>query len=197
MISTHLRLSLVVACLALAGCGSIPPLNFSVPNVGPSRTHLDADLRAITVTAGRPDEATGPLPIDQGTLGVWKEALQEAITRMAIFNDDSRRRVSLQVKVMKVNVPAAGVSFTTDVDARYELLDRATGSIILSQQIPSSGTTPGDFAFLGIARARESVNRAVQNNIALFLRSLETARLDQPLFPAPRPTAEAPAIPAG
>ena len=196
MISKRLRLGLVAAGLALAGCGSVPPLNFSVPNVGPSRTHLDADLRTITVTAGRPDETTGPLPIDQGTLGVWKEALQEAITRMAIFNDDSRRRVSLQVKILKIEIPTAGISFTTNTDARYELVDRSTGSIILSQQISSSGTTPGDFAYLGFARARESVNRAVQNNIALFLQSLETARLDQPLFPAPRPTAEVPAGPA-
>lgn len=190
------RLSVIFVCLALAGCGSLPPLNFSVPNVGPSRTHLDADLRAITVTAGRPDEATGPLPIDQGTLGVWKEALQEALTRMAIFNDDSRRRVSLQVKILKVDIPAFGVAFTTDVDARYELVDRATGSIILSQHISSSGTTPADFAFVGVIRARESVNRAAQNNIALFLQSLEAARLDQPIFPTPRPFSEAPTAPA-
>lgn len=121
----------------LSGCGSLPPLNFSVPNVGPSQARLDADLRAITVTPARPDEATGRLPIDNGTTQVWNSALQEAITRLAIFNDDSRRRVSLQVKILKVEIPPAGISFTTAVDARYELIDRSNGTIIFSQTISS------------------------------------------------------------
>ena len=181
---------LLFVCLigvSLSGCGQpLPPLNFSVPDVGPSQTRIQADLRAITVTAGRPDEATGPLPIDGGTLTTWKEALTEALDRMAVFNDSSNRRVSLQVKVLKADVPAAGISFTTTVDARYELIDRASGAVLFSQTFSSTGTVPGNHAFLGVIRARESVNRAVQNNIAMFLRSLEGVRLDSPAFPSPR-----------
>jgi hypothetical protein len=173
--------------MPLVGCGQpLPPLNFSVPSVGPSSSRINADLRNITVSAGRPDEATGPLPIDPGTLSVWKDALTEALDRMAIFSEGANRRVSLQVKVLKVDVPAAGISFTTTVDARYELIDRATGAILFSQTFSSSGTVPGDHAFLGMIRARESVNRAVQNNITLFLRSIESLRIDAPAFPSPR-----------
>ena len=40
-----------------------------------------------------------------------------------------------------------------------------------------------DYAFSGIARQRESVNRAVQNNITQFLQSLETVDANKPMFP--------------
>lgn len=33
-------------------------------------------------------------------------------------------------------------------------------------------------------RAREAVNRSVQNNIILFLQQLETVDVDRPMFPA-------------
>jgi hypothetical protein len=52
-----------------------------------------------------------------------------------------------------------------------------------------SGTTPADFAFLGVARARESVNRGVQNNILQFLQALETANVNKPMFPGAAPKA--------
>ena len=39
------------------------------------------------------------------------------------------------------------------------------------------------YAFMGIVRARESVNRAVQNNITMFLQALETVNFDKAMFP--------------
>ena len=48
----------------------------------------------------------------------------------------------------------------------------------------SEGTTPWDYAFEGIIRMREAINRAVQNNILLFLQALETIDLSKPMFPA-------------
>ena len=42
-----------------------------------------------------------------------------------------------------------------------------------------------DYAPLSAAvRVKESVNRAVQNNIALFLQATETIDLAKPMFPA-------------
>jgi hypothetical protein len=176
----------VLALFLLAGCGSIPPMNFSVPNVGPSTRKIDADLRAVTVSVARPDEKTGDIPLGvESIVPIWRTSLEEALTRMAIFNEDSKRRVSLQAKILKINMPSAGITFPTDVDARYEIIDRSTGTIIYTETVSSNGTTPGDYAFMGLARQRESVNRAVQNNISKFLMSLETIDFNKPMFPAP------------
>lgn len=181
----HLMVAAFAAVL-LSGCGSIPPLNFSVPNVGVSQKKIDAEMKSMTVTIARPDEKTGELPVgmEQMVPQLWQTALTEALNKMAIFQDDASKKVNVSVKILKLNTPGAGASMTTETAARYEIMDRKTGDIIYTQDISSSGTTPFDYAFLGVARARESINRAVQNNITQFLQALETVDVQKPMFPA-------------
>lgn len=171
--------------LFLTGCAQQPPpLNFSVPNVGPTSSKLDAEVRSLTVTLARPDEATGEIEMDSAIIvGPWKEALLEALNRMAIFRDNADKKVSISVKVLKFDAPSFGAEMTTSSAARYEIIDRATGGIIFTQDIEADGVVPADYAFLGLTRGRESINRAVQNNISKFLQALETADLDKPMFP--------------
>ena len=82
-----------------------------------------------------------------------------------------------------MDIPQMGIAFTTKTTALYEITDRATGDVIYSRSISSEGTTPADFAFNGIARKVESVNRAVQNNITIFLQDLQTVDVNKPMFP--------------
>ncbi|NMM04543.1 UDP-N-acetylglucosamine acyltransferase [Paraburkholderia sp. RP-4-7] len=175
----------VAAAALLSACTPMPPLNFSVPNVGYSTHKLDAEMKSMTVTLARPDEATGKVPAGMEGIvpALWQTSLQESLNKMAIFKDDAPEKVNLSVKVLKLDPPGAGFSMTTNVEARYELQNRANGDIIYSQNIASSGTVPADYAFAGIVRMRESVNRAVQNNVSLFLQALETVDLKKPMFP--------------
>ncbi len=76
---------------------------------------------------------------------------------------------------------------TTKSAARYEIIDRANGDIIFTQDINSEGVVPFDYAFIGMIRARESLNRSVQQNIAQFLQALETVDVSKPMFPAKVP----------
>jgi len=196
-----LRYISVLALFLLTACAQgVPPLNFSVPNVGPSRVHIPAEVKSITVSMARPDEQTSrPLRAGNETIApYWKAAIEEALNKMVIFQDDAPKKVSLSVKVLKIDTPTAGISMTTDVGARYEILDRGNGAVIFTTDINTRGTTPGDFAFLGLARARESVNRAVQNNILQFLQALETVDINRPMIPAVQPAViRPPTRPAG
>jgi len=176
------RVLLLSALLGLlAACNPPQPLNFSVQNVQASPVRLDADLRTITVTPAAPNERTGDLPpAVAGLTNTWKEATQEALSRAALFNDDSRRHVNLEVKLLKFAVPGMGVTFPTDTDASYTLVDRQDGAVLFRRIISAQGTTPMDFAFVGAIRARESINRSAQNNIALFLKALESSPIAAP-----------------
>lgn len=182
----------MLAVLVVAGCvTSMPPANFSVPNVGISEHRLDAEVRSITVTYGRPDEQIGQ--IDFFVFGegsnvsiAWKTALEEALNRMLLFTDGGSKTVSISVKILKLYVPIFGISPTAKSVARYEIIDRANGDVIFSQDVSSSGTTPLTYAWDQTVLVRESVNRAVQNNIALFLQAAETIDLAKPMFPAGR-----------
>lgn len=169
-----MRLFAMVAVNLLAACNPPQPLNFSVQNVRSSPTSLDADLRMITVTPGAPNERTGDLPPAVAAVtSTWKEATQEALGRAAIFNDESSRHVNLEIKILKFYSPGIGITFPTDTDASYTLVDRRTGAVIFTKVISAQGTTPMEFAFVGAIRARESINRSVQNNISTFIDALE------------------------
>ena len=177
---------LTLVLLFSFGCVSLPPVNFSAPNIGVSSTKLDAELKSLTVSVARPDEATGE--IDPGIAvhtGLWKTALDEAFNRMAIFKDDSPKKVSLAVKILKFDTPALGVGRTTHASARYEIIDRSSGNIIFTTDISTSASaapTPGVIYFAGVDGVHESINRSVQNNIIQFLQVLETVDMDKPMF---------------
>jgi hypothetical protein len=180
---TKLILSIVFA-FVLAGC-SVPPITFSAPDVDVSATKINAEVKAITVTLARPDEAKGDVEAGmEGITTLWKEALQEALDKMAIFSDTSNSKVSIQVKILAMNAPAAGLEMTTTSIARYQIIDRASGSIIYAQDITAKGVVPFSYAAYGLKRWRESINRAAQNNIKQFLESLEAANINKPIIPS-------------
>ena len=89
-------------------------------------------------------------------------------------------RAELDARDMSAYQLALAIRMITEVVARYEIIDRTTGDIIFVQDIASSGTAP---ASLGAARLQESINRAVQHNIAQFLLVTETIDLSRPMFP--------------
>jgi len=180
------QLLTLIAFLSLVACNPPQPLNFSVQNVQVSPVVADADLRGITVTPGAPNERMGALPPAVASItNNWKEATQEALARTAIFNDDSRHHVNLEVKILELEAPSMGITFQTDTVAAYSIVDRNTGAVIFTQVISAQGETPMDFAFVGAIRARESINRSVQNNIAGFISAIEHSSLSTPRFVRP------------
>ena len=73
---------------------------------------------------------------------------------------------------------------STRVAAIYEIVDRASGDLLFAESISSEGVVPMDYAFMGVIRATESMNRAVRNNIADFINSLESADLSKAMYKA-------------
>lgn len=82
-----------------------------------------------------------------------------------------------------MDIPDFGAEMATESAARYELTDRKTGDLFYAQDIGSKGVVPWDYAFVGLIRARESINRSVQNNISQFLQALESIDITKPMFP--------------
>jgi hypothetical protein len=167
------RVVTLFGALLLAACNPLPPLNFSPQFTGVSHGKIDADLRGVTVSLANPGETTGHMPHDSAIAApIWRDALQDSINKSGLFDDDSRRRVNIAVKVLKIDIPEMGITFETIAEARYQMIDRKDGAVLYDQVISSTGTVPPDWAFAGVIRRRESINRAVQNNIATFMNSL-------------------------
>lgn len=104
------KLFLSVVLVGLSACAqTVPPLNFSVPNVGPTTHKVPAELRSINVSMARPDEQLGMLQAGYEVLTpIWKSALEDALNRMALFQDDAPRKVSISAKILRVDVPGMG-----------------------------------------------------------------------------------------
>ena len=105
---------------------------------------------------------------------------------MAIFKDDSPKKVSLAVKILKFQtISAFPVAHTS---ARYEIIDRSDGSIIFTTDISTSGEGPFNFDPFADdpigSRSIDGINRSVQKNIIQFLQALETVDIDKPMFPS-------------
>lgn len=189
--------AIILAPFLLTGCApDLPPLNFTPPNIGMASNKIDAEVKSLIVTMGRPDELKGDLDVvaieSSGTsfssgstiTQIWKESLQDSLNRMILFRDDSAKKINISVKILKMDIPMFGTNFETETIARYELTDRSNGDLIFTTDVTSMGSTPMDFAFAGVVRARESANRSVQNNISLFLQQLETLDINKPMFPS-------------
>ena len=160
----------------LTGCVSAPPLNFAVQDVSTSKRKLDAELRAVSVSFAVPAEQTGEIPSDgEGVPILWERSLSEAINKSSLFNDESAQKLNLFVKINELDPPEAGITMTTDASAKYLLVDRKTGETLLEETITTRGVVPPGYAFAGYVRAKESINRAVQNNIREFLSRLEVS----------------------
>lgn len=177
--------AILIFMLLLGACTQgVPPLNFSVPNVQASPRKVLAEVKSITVVLARADEQETVFQPGQETLTpLWKTALEEALNNSAVFQDEATTKVSVAVKILRVEIPGVGLTFPVTTAALYQVVNRQSGAVLYSERIETIGTTPVNFAFLGIARARESVNRSVQANIARFIESVPRTQVTQPSFP--------------
>ena len=194
----HLAIVLAASVVLLlsSGCQTLPPVDFGVGAVGVSRNKIDAELKNTSVQIAPKNNQKGEIDIQmlesagtqassgQGIVAAWQNSLQDALARMAIFNDLSNRKLSLSVVVLKLDIPSMGISFETETIAKYELIDRATGDIVYTSNVVSKGSVAASEAFLGVIRARVAASNSVRENIKQFLRELETVDLSKPMFPA-------------
>jgi len=172
---------LLFIALFLSGCQSIPPVDFSVQDVGMVDHRKSAELKSLTVGFASQKQQK-VMEADASIPPVWKNGLTDALNRSLIFQDDQAVKVNLSVRIVEFDIPEIGTDMTTKVGAIYEIIDRGNGSLLYSELIESKGVVPFDYAFLGAARAVESWNRAVRNNIADFINSLDQADLTKPIF---------------
>ena len=178
-----LRLSVLTAlAIIVTGCATVPPVDFTVQDVGMVENRKNVELMSMTVgfapqTQQKKVEANATVP------PLWKESLQDAINRSLIFRDDMKKKVNLSVRITELDVPAAGLSMTTKTSAIYEIVDRSNGDLLFAQEVETEGVVPVDYAFLGLTRAVESANRAVRNNISDFINILAEADLTKAVFP--------------
>lgn len=167
--------------LVFSGC-FIPPttptpqFDFSLPNVSVSSKKINAELKSLNVHFAKeysPDKNFRVIP------NIWKIAMLDAIDSMAVFKDDSKNKLNISVKILDMDMPVFGGAMRTGVLAQYDLINRANGKVIYSEEVESEGIVEFSYSFSGYERSIESINRAIKNNIAIFLEDLKKLDIDK------------------
>lgn len=167
--------TILASGLLLSGC-SVAPLNFAPASVPTTSERLNAALVSTNVTVASKDEAVGKLNTagaEADVASLWKSTLDDALIRMALFQDDAPRKLSLVVKILELDLRSLGSNARTT--AEYELIDRNTGESVFTTQITTDGAASD---YVGVNRARKSANRSVQANIEQFLEKISSASFD-------------------
>lgn len=184
MVMKYFRIAIAsisfLALLGLTGCATqAPTLNFVPKDVISTGSKINFELKTISVSIAQENERVGETQV--GLFGnqyessfkqAFKDAIEEALAKSAIFNDLSDRKTSLTAKVLQFETPGMSVSFETKMVVRFQLLDRSSGKLIFTRDISSVGVVPFDYSFMGAIRYTEARNRAARDNVNQFLSSL-------------------------
>jgi hypothetical protein len=183
--NTRILATLLICGAIVSGCATqAPTLNFVPQDVLPAKNKVNAELKSITISIAKEEERLGETQV--GFMGnqyeasfrtSFKEAIEEAILKSAIFNDLAENKVSLTVKIMKFQTPGAGINFDTSMIVRYEVYNRKDGKLIFRRDIESAGSVAGDYAFMGAIRYTEARNVAGRNNIISLMSALEELKV--------------------
>ena len=179
------KYTLIFMFVLLAGCTSVPPIDFTVESVGVVSSRKNVELVSLTVgfaPQSQQKKIDSNLLLGRTIPLSWEEALQDALNRSLIFIDDADKKINLSVRITEYDMPAVGLAMETTASAIYEIIDRKNGDLLFAQEISTEGVVPVGYAFYGVTRAVESGNRAVRNNIAEFINILEQSDLSKPVF---------------
>jgi len=154
------------------GCAYSPPIDFVLQDVKILENRKDAELRSISVVYASIEQRTGKIEAGVEISRLWKDALSDALNRSLAFRDSGIQKLNLLVRIVEFDEPSPGLTMTTKVSAIYELIDRETGSVVLTEAIENKGVVEPAYAFNGMDRMFESRNRAVRSNIGEFIKRL-------------------------
>ncbi|KGQ40650.1 hypothetical protein [Gallibacterium anatis] len=177
-------LCLIFSIFALNACTAPANLNF-VPEDGlepvNSSQKINAEIKAITISNATKADQKGDIQTgiagnqyEQSFKMTFKDALEEALSRVAIFRDDAPTKLTLVARVLKFDSPGMNTESKTYMITKYDFIDRNTGKTIYSTEINSLGSVPLSYAFLGTIRITEGRNRAVRENINHLITELKS-----------------------
>lgn len=174
-LSKAIILGLSVGTLLLfSGCSMKNDFNVILPASYKAQKQHDYKLAAINVQLASESQKTGDLDVfDPSYSTSFENALNKALNDTNIFKNDSDRKVQIKVVVLKNDAPAMGLDMTISAEVIYEIKDQ-NGKLLYSNRINSQGlATVGD-KFVGVERMILANDRAIQNNIKLFLDDVQS-----------------------
>lgn len=156
----------------LSGCFS-HNLNVKIPEDYVVPKQINYNLLSVSSSA-KVDLATGDLDlVDTDLLELYKETLSKALVETGVFNNQSRHNIRIEANILKNDVPFAGFKMTCFTEISYKLIDEEDNTLY-SKVISSEGTASVSDAYVADTRKYLITDRAIENNIKLFINALSS-----------------------
>lgn len=164
--------------LMLAGCSPPAPFDFSINNVPVSVVKFPYRLNSVTVNVDTNENenvsAYGTRPVGlEKFVQPLKNSIQDAVNKSAIFDYNSKRFCTIDVKILGISYSLLGITFPTKLYASYSIINLQTGKPIFIKVIEGYGSTPMGYSFLGAVRDRNSIILSGQSNVRNFIDEFE------------------------
>ena len=173
---TKLTGLILAATVLVSGCATPPPVSFVPSDIVPGKTKINAEMKSVTIVIS--DDETfetgfGPAASDF-FIEPYKNALEDALVRATIFDDEAKEKVTVRAKLLKFDWKRG---FDTDITltTNYQVISRKDGKILYESDVAATGSCTSNEHMNGILRVRIATNRAGQNNIKEFIARLEAA----------------------
>ena len=163
----------IIFSFSICGCTTTIPLDFTLSDV-PTLGRKNVEMISLTIGySNKGNPYYKKLNTNHLVPPIWKASLEDAIHRSLVFSDGVKTKIHISVRIYEFDTASPGASMTSTSGAVYEIVDRESGKVLFKENIRASGTVPFNYAFSGLIRIQESINRTVKNNILNFLYKLE------------------------
>jgi len=133
---------------------------------------------AVNVDEVKGGEETNPLWTSEIGNGEFRDALEQTLKENGLFANNEVAQYYLRVSLLKVDQPLFGLDMKVTTEVRYELINAATGQVLLDKTYEASHTATFSDSAFGVKRLRLANEGSARENIGLFmdgLANLETA----------------------
>jgi hypothetical protein len=110
-----------------------------------------------------------------------RQAVQDALQQYGLLQTDSAKaRFRLNVSLVRLSHPGAGLDLTVNSQVRYTLTRADLGLVLFNEVVKASYTATMGDEFVAFLRARVAKEGSIRANIAAFLDRLRTLPTSAP-----------------
>ena len=173
---------LLAVSLGLAACAPPARTDRMAPEpTGETQFAADSPLREAVelrdVSGGEPATEDTSIGDDQ-----LRQAVQSALQQYGLLQADAgKARFRLNVTLVRLSPPGAGIDLTVNSQIRYALARADTGVVLFNDVMKASYTAKLGDEFVAMLRQRLAKEGAIRANIAAFLERLKSLPVSGPV----------------
>lgn len=167
---------LAFSMVLFSGCSMKNDFHVTLPNDYKVK-ELDYALSQVNVQLANEQKKTGDLDVfDTEFADKYEKSLIEVLRTTKIFNNKSDNKINIKVLVLKNDAPSFGFDMTIYTEVEYTIKNNL-GKTFYSKIISADGTATAGEKFAGVERMMLANDRAIRNNIKLFLDDIQTTTI--------------------